>query len=147
MLLLHFWTQPRPLQALCFTRCPLSFFLADREKPYASNFLLRSCSVLFIQIRWQKLFSSWRGYFWHLLTSCPHSDPLPPCHKLLTLRFYLIALLGLLSISPWISWTSFLFSLDFFFIWLKYILDLIIVLWKVLFAEALMCLYVCWQGA
>lgn len=37
--------------------------------------------------------------------------------------------------------------LGFFFIWLKYILDLIIVLQKPLFAETLMRLYVCWQGA
>lgn len=74
----------------CILPGVLLLFLIDRvekTKPNHSTFLLRSCSVFFIQIRWQRLISSWRGYCWHLLTSCPHSDRLLPGRTLVTLRF------------------------------------------------------------
>lgn len=122
------------------------FLLTDKEKKiYAFTLILKS-SFLIIWIKWQHLLSSWRGYFWHLLTFCPHLDWLRFWCILVIQRFHLILFLGLVSIFPWISSTPFLFFLDFFFIWLKCILNFIVVLQKIFFAETLMYLYECWKG-
>lgn len=119
-----------------------SFSFSQRRKIYALIFPLKGCSFFIIQMRWQSWRPSWRCYFWHLSNSCsiltdgflPHT-----CHP--SISFY--STLGLISIFPWISWTPFLFFLDFFFIWLKYILIFIVVLQKIFFAETAVSLYVC----
>lgn len=119
---------------LFFQGVPL-VFLIDRKFCLCAP--IKDLQLLcYTPMKGQNLLPSWTGYFRHLPTSCFHLRWLLFAAHLSSWDFIFFPS----GISFYFSLDfpdSFLFFLDFFFIWLKYILNFILVLQKIFFAEML----------